>query len=199
MSGSLPIVVLAGGEGRRIGGGKPQRRLGGRTLLERALGTARGWSDEVVVALRESGADVGAPVLLDDPAIAGPLGGLAAALRYAAERGVERVMTVPCDMPFLPDDLADRLERKIGGAMTALAASGGEIHPVCGLWRAGARATLDAYTANGRRALRGLAEAVGFVAVDWPIGAVDPFFNVNDARDLARAERMLAGEGWDPV
>jgi molybdopterin-guanine dinucleotide biosynthesis protein A len=51
----MRIVILAGGEGRRIGGGKPQRMLGGETLLDRALGRARSWSDEVLVAARLGG------------------------------------------------------------------------------------------------------------------------------------------------
>jgi molybdopterin-guanine dinucleotide biosynthesis protein A len=44
------IVILAGGEGRRIGGGKPMRMLGGETLLDRALAIGRRWSDDVLVA-----------------------------------------------------------------------------------------------------------------------------------------------------
>ena len=51
----MRIVILAGGEGRRIGGGKPQRLLGGETLLDRALRRARSWSDEVLVAARHGG------------------------------------------------------------------------------------------------------------------------------------------------
>ena len=46
----MRIVILAGGAGRRIGGGKPLRMLGGVTLLDRALAIARAWSDEVLVA-----------------------------------------------------------------------------------------------------------------------------------------------------
>ena len=193
MNTAFPIVVLAGGEGRRIGGDKAQRRLGGRTLLDHALGAARIWSDQVAVALRTTGGD-----LLDDPDIAGPLGGLAAALRFARSEGAAWVMTIPCDMPFLPDDLRQRLEAEIGGALAAIASSGGEDHPVCGLWRTGALDRLDDYLATGRRSLRGLAAAVGFVAVDWPVGALDPFFNINDGQDLARAEQILADRARPP-
>ena len=50
----MRIVILAGGEGRRIGGGKPERLLGGETLLDRALRSARDWSDDVFVATGES-------------------------------------------------------------------------------------------------------------------------------------------------
>jgi molybdenum cofactor guanylyltransferase len=173
----MRIVILAGGEGRRIGGGKPQRLLGGETLLDRALRRARCWSDDVLVAARAGGD------LADDPAIEGPLGGVAAALALGGD-----VLTIPCDMPFLPDDLPTRLASE---ALATVAASGGQLHPVCALWKAGARAALPAWLATGRRSLTGFAEAVGYRAVEWPTEPFDPFFNVNDEADLARAEALL--------
>ena len=173
----MRIVILAGGEGRRIGGGKPQRLLGGETLLDRALRKARRWSDEVLVAAREGGD------LRDDPGIEGPLGGVAAALGLG-----EDVLTIPCDMPFLPDDLPEWL---VSHEVATLAASGGRLHPVCALWKAEARDALPAYLATGRRSLTGFAEAVGFRAVEWQIEPFDLFFNINDEADLARAEALL--------
>lgn len=173
----MRIVILAGGEGRRIGGGKPQRLLGGETLLDRALRRARSWSDEVLVAARKGGD------LQDDPAIEGPLGGVAAALALGGD-----VLTIACDMPFLPDDLPARLASE---AVATVAASGGRLHPVCALWKAEAAAALPAYVATGRRSLTGFAEAFGYQAAEWPTEPFDPFFNVNDEADLARAEALL--------
>ena len=192
MSSPLPVVILAGGEGRRIGGGKPARMLGGRTLLDRTLSTACMWSDLVAVAVRSGAPAVPVPVLRDDPEIAGPLGGLAAALRYARDEGAEWVLTLPCDMPFVPADLPDRLSAEIGAAAAAIAMSGGEIHPVCGLWHVQALKGLEDYLASGRRSLRGFAKAVGYVTVAWPRERFDPFFNINDERDLEQAEALLA-------
>ncbi|MEA3012089.1 MAG: molybdenum cofactor guanylyltransferase [Sphingomonadales bacterium] len=173
----MRIVILAGGEGRRIGGGKPMRRLAGETLIDRALRRARTWSDEVLVAAREGGD------LEDDPEVEGPLGGVAAALALGGD-----VLTIPCDMPFLPDDLPARLA---SGKAAALAASGGHLHPVCALWTAEAATGLPAYLATGRRSLKGFAEAVGYEAAEWPVEPYDPFFNINDEADLARAEALL--------
>jgi molybdopterin-guanine dinucleotide biosynthesis protein A len=170
----VKIVILAGGEGRRIGGGKPLRMLGGETLLDRALGIARRWSGDLLVADGST----------DAPGIEGPLGGVAAALALGGD-----VLTIPCDMPFLPDDLPERLGRQSEAA--ALAESGGRLHPVCALWRARAADGLAAYAASGRRSLHGFAEAVGYAPVAWSTDPIDPFFNINDADDLARAEAML--------
>lgn len=173
----MRIVILAGGEGRRIGGGKPLRMLGGRSLIDRAIERARCWSDAVLVIAREGGD------LRDDPTIEGPLGGVAAALALGGD-----VLTIPCDMPFLPDDLPARLA---SARAATLAASGGHLHPVCALWKAEAAAGLPAYLATGRRSLKGFAEAVGYEVVEWSVEPYDPFFNINDEADLARAQAML--------
>ena len=187
------VLVLAGGEGRRIGGGKPLLRLGGETLIERAVASARRWSDEIRIAVRRGDeiGDVGAPAITDDPDIAGPLGGLVAGLRTARILGRPAVCTLPCDMPFVPIDMHDRLAEAIGDCSAAVAASGGEIHPVCALWRTRALEELPGYLASGRRSLRGFADRVGFVAVAWDAGNADPFFNINSESDLHEADRRL--------
>jgi molybdopterin-guanine dinucleotide biosynthesis protein A len=98
---------------------------------------------------------------------------------------------MPCDMPFLPDDVPDRLARALPGHGAALAASSGRVHPVCGLWRGDALAQVRDYAASGRRSLIGFAEAVGYTAVEWPIDPFDPFLNLNSPEDFAAAERLL--------
>lgn len=183
---NVAILILAGGEGRRIGGDKPLRLLAGRTLLERAIDRARDWSDEVAVAARSATqvGEPGVPILIDPPGLEGPIGGLASALRL----GRETVLTIPCDMPFLPDDLPLRLAAALSNHQAALAASGGHVHPVCGLWRMDALARVRGYAMSGRRSLIGFAEVIGYAAVNWPDG---PFFNVNRPGELAWAEARI--------
>lgn len=194
MRHEIAAVVLAGGEGRRIGGGKPQRVLAGRTLLERAAAQASDFSTLTAMAVRGVG-QVGASHglnLIEDAPWEGPLGGLATAMAFARSRGRAAVLTLPCDMPLIPTDLASRLAAALGDQGAALAASGGRLHPVCGLWRVEALEALPAYAEEGQRSLKGFAAAVGFATVDWPADPVDPFFNVNTADDLAWAEALLA-------
>lgn len=193
MIGGFPVVILAGGEGRRIGGGKPLRGLGGETLIERSVRRARQWSGDVLVAVRhkdQPGAHVCASIA-DDPDIAGPLGGLASALRHARDRSAQAVLTVPCDTPFLPPDLDERLAGALGGAAVAIAESGGRLHPACALWRIRAFDCLCDFVSTGRRSLRGFAEHVGHATAHWPVEPFDPFFNVNDETQLRQAEAML--------
>ena len=191
----IVAVVLAGGEGRRIGGGKPGLMLGGRTLLDRALERAEGYAAKVGIAVRAQSqivAPTGVTLLTDDPSIAGPLSGIASALAFAKQQGAAAVLTLPCDAPFLPDDLAMRLaEALTPGLGVAVAKSGRQWHPICALWRAGLDQALRTYAATGRGSLMGLAEAVGWTPVDWIAEPVDPFFNINSREDLAGAEKLL--------
>src|SRR5690606_20483070 len=94
----LAAVVLAGGEGRRMGGGKPLKPWRGGTLVSHALEKARGYAPRVAVAVRtpDQAGSLDAPSLTDPPDIAGPLAGLSSALAFAAEEGVDAVLTLPC-------------------------------------------------------------------------------------------------------
>jgi molybdopterin-guanine dinucleotide biosynthesis protein A len=195
MSADLAVVVLAGGQGRRMGGGKPLRRFAGQTLIARALASARGWSPLVAVAVKAAeqvGEAVDAPLLLDWPEVDGPLSGLAAALAFAASAGARSVMTLPCDMPFAPAGLAGRLRRALSRPVRAcVPTSDGRLHPACAVWSTDCLESLEAYVATGGRSLKGFAAFVGGVEVacdDWREALSA---NVNTPADLTRLEHSL--------
>ena len=185
------VVILAGGEGKRIGGGKPLKIYRGEPLIDRAIRRARSWSDRVAVALRDRSQLGAVPAdLIPDADVAGPLGGLISGMKFAIAKKRQFVLVIPADMPFLPADLLDRLHQAISDKGCALAESGGQLHPVCGLWQSNAVRSALSYAAAGRRSLKGLAASIGFVAVEWEAEAVDPFFNINTSEDLAEAGRL---------
>jgi molybdopterin-guanine dinucleotide biosynthesis protein A len=191
MSEQIPVVILAGGEGARMGGDKPLRLWKGVRLINRALFIARGYSETVAVNVRTPDQfDLsGLTLIYDAPDIAGPLAGLDAALRFAQQRSASRVLTMPCDSPLLPPDLLSRLSAAMEkGALAALARSHGWTHPVCGLWRADLGERLHAYHAGGRSSPYGFAEEVGAAIVDWGEPRPDPFANINTPEDLARLQ-----------
>jgi molybdopterin-guanine dinucleotide biosynthesis protein A len=105
----------------------------------------------------------------------GPLGGLAAALRHARERGFAKVLCAGVDIPDLPHDIGARL----AGEGAAILAS----QPVVGLWPAAAGPALEAFMAEGGRALYRFAEHVGARQVALPA----PLMNVNRPEDLPPA------------
>jgi molybdopterin-guanine dinucleotide biosynthesis protein A len=172
-----------------MGGDKPLRPWQGGTLISQAVVKARGYAPTVAVAVRSPGqvGEPGVPLLADPADIAGPLAGLVSALAFAASEGAEAVLTLPCDAPLAPADLAERLAGALGaGDGVAMAQSHGRWHPTCALWRAGLAALLAAYAAGGGRSLRGFAERAGLRLVDWGEAEPDPFINVNTPQDLAR-------------
>ena len=195
-----PLVIAAGGQGRRIGGEKAQRLLGGASLLDWAIRYAIGLTDNVGVAMPGGMSADLPPVVhrLNDPVTTdsgegeGPIGALAAAMDFAVTQGPERVAMIGCDMPFLPGDLLDRLGAALdAGQGAALAISGGRLHPLAAMWRV-MPDELSQYRATGSRAMMGFAEQVGYTTVEWDIASIDPFFNINTPDDLAEAERKMA-------
>lgn len=192
----LCVLVLAGGEGARIGGGKPERVLAGHRLVDRTLHVARQTSKCIALGLRSPG-QVGArdvQILLDQAGIEGPLASLAAGLAWAKRGAADYLLTLPCDAPFLPYDLATRLKVRIEAtrAAAALPASHGRMHPSCGLWRTHTIEQLNDYLSSGRRSLSGFAEHIGYAVEDWGAPARDPFFNINTPEELSTAEAWLS-------
>jgi molybdopterin-guanine dinucleotide biosynthesis protein A len=146
-------LILAGGLARRMGGGdKAKIEIGGVTILDRVLATLSGQCAGLAINANgdpERFADTGLPVIPDNvPDHPGPLAGILAGLDWLAEQntGVEWMLSVPGDCPFLPDDLVERLHRarrKMGaGVPLACARSGEWRHPVVGLWPLALRADL---------------------------------------------------------
>ena len=104
-------LVLAGGLGQRMGREKGLQPFGGQPLAARALQRLRGQTGlQAVNANREWAAytALGAPVWPDaEPAQAlGPLAGVLSGLQRAS---TPWLLTVPCDVPCFPLDLAARL------------------------------------------------------------------------------------------
>lgn len=195
-------VVLAGGLGRRMGGGdKPTRVIGGRTMLEHVIERLGPQCDGLV--LNANGDPVrfarfGLPVVADTiEGYPGPLAGMLAALDWTADNrpDVEWVVSAAGDCPFLPRDLVARLQRArmTEGADLAVASSGGQAHPVIGLWKVALRDELrHALTNEGLRKIDRWTTRYGLATVSWPAEPVDPFFNANTVDDLAEAERLAA-------
>lgn len=188
-------VILAGGEGRRMGGAdKASLRLGGRTLAMNALARLEPQVERVAISANGDPARLAAlrlPVLPDDVP-QGPLSGVLAGLDWAAAQGATALVTVAVDTPFFPGDLAPRLALAAEGAAgcIALARSGGRDHPTFALWPVGLRGALRDFLASGVSAsIRRFAEGHGAARADFPDdGAFD---NLNTPEDLARAEARL--------
>ncbi|WP_065752763.1 molybdenum cofactor guanylyltransferase MobA [Bradyrhizobium paxllaeri] len=198
----IPGVLLAGGLARRMGGGdKPMRTIAGRTILDRVITRLAPQCDGLI--LNANGdparfAAFGLPVIADGVAdFPGPLAGILAALDWmAANRpDVALVLSAAADCPFLPRDLASRLHQALidENAELAVAASGGQSHPVIGLWSIALRDELrHALVVEDIRKIDRWTARYKLATVSWPTEPLDPFFNANTVDDIAEAERLAA-------
>jgi molybdenum cofactor guanylyltransferase len=195
-------LVLAGGLARRMGGGDKARiEIGGVSILDRVLATLSAQCTGIIINANgdpERFADTGVPVIPDNvPDYPGPLAGILAGLDWLSrqENGVEWLVSVPGDCPFLPDDLVEKLHqarRKMGtGVPLACARSGEWRHPTVGLWPLALRADLrKALVEEDLRKIEIWTARHGVAIADWPADPIDPFFNVNTPEDAARATRI---------
>src|SRR5215831_3944011 len=197
-------LVLAGGLARRMGGGDKARiEIGGVSILDRVLARLSGQCVDIIINANgdaERFADTGCTVVPDNvPDYPGPLAGILAGLDWLAaqDNGVEWLLSVPGDCPFLPDDLAERLHAarvKMGaGVPLACARSGEWRHPVIALWPLALRKDLrKALVDEDLRKIEVWTARHGIAVADWPAEPVDPFLNVNTPQDAAQAERIAA-------
>jgi len=205
MTTSIPPtlgLVLAGGLARRMGGGdKALIEIGGVSILDRVLACLSAQCTGIIINANGDPArfaDTGVPVIPDNvPDYPGPLAGILAGLDWLAgqDNGVEWMVSVPGDCPFLPDDLVEKLHqarRKMGtGVPLACARSGAWRHPTVGLWPLALRADLrKALVEEGLRKIEVLTARHSIAIADWPDQPIDPFFNVNTPEDAERATRI---------
>ena len=199
-------LVLAGGQSRRMGGGdKGLLELGGRTMLAHVVASLSPQVGRIVLNANGDPArfrDLGLPVVADTIAdFAGPLAGVLAGLTWAAANvpAATHVASVSADAPFLPADLVQRLGATLADRPTSipLARSGGELHPVIGLWPVALAADLERELTAGVRKVLAWTDKHGTIPVDFPFidaagERIDPFFNANTPEDLDEARRLLA-------
>jgi molybdopterin-guanine dinucleotide biosynthesis protein A len=184
------------------GGDKARIEIGGVSILDRVLATLSAQCPRLVINANGDPArfeDTGLPVVPDDvQGHPGPLAGVLAGLDWLAAQklGIEWMVSVPGDCPFLPDDLVERLHaaRREAGVPLACARSGEWRHPVVALWPVALREDLrQALVEQDMRKIEVWTARHGIAIADWPAEPVDPFLNVNTPEDVARAEQIAAG------
>lgn len=187
------VAVLAGGQGRRLGGDKPATLLAGRPLIDYPLTAARAAGFEAVVVAKPSSElpALPVPVVLEPEWPQHPLCGLVAVLEQFPDR---RVLALACDMAFVPALLLASLGKQ--QEETVVLDVDGWLQPFPGLYAGPVLERLQAGLA-GERPLRAVLGELEPVVLDeaWlePFG--DPTricFSVNTPADLERAARWLA-------
>ena len=189
-------VILAGGQGRRMGGvDKALMPLAGRPLVGHVLDRFLPQVDQLLISANGDAARfafTGCPVVADRVP-QGPLSGIHAALLQARAAGATHLVSTPVDTPFLPGDLVPQLilaaEASAQGLAYASDAMGD--HPATAIWPVGLAGPLGDWLREGG------AKVMDFHALNDPARARFPdpraFLNLNTPADRAAAEAMLRG------
>jgi len=198
----VPCVILAGGKGRRMGGKeKALIPLLDRPLLSYVLESVSGQVAPIALNINtnfEKFSKFGYPII-EDPIKGhlGPLAGILASLNWAQEIDKDWVMTLPCDTPFLPKNIAQRMievkNRKLDIDLV-VARSRGYNHPVVALWKSNLHFKLKNALDDGIRKIDLFTSKLKIEYVDFDTTnnlQFDPFTNLNSPLDLINAQQIL--------
>ena len=198
----VPCVILAGGKGRRMGGKeKALIPLLDRPLLSYVLESVSGQVAPIALNINtnfEKFSLFGYPII-EDPIKGhlGPLAGILASLNWAQEIDKDWVMTLPCDTPFLPKNIAQRMievkNRELDIDLV-VARSRGYNHPVVALWKSNLNFKLKNALDDGIRKIDLFTSKLKIAYVDFDTTnnlQFDPFTNLNSPLDLINAQQIL--------
>ena len=199
----LTAAVLAGGRSLRMGIDKTLLAIDGEPLVARVVRVVRATCEHTLIitnrpdTLAEAGLPADVPILADEVAYQGPLGGLTTALAAAED---DWVLAVAADVPHLEPAVIQALWDVRDGVDVVLPVGEKGPEPLLALYRVeaclpAARAAL----ATGRRRIIALSATLRVAELPLDaLRAVDPdlrsLVNVNtpadleDARDAADAE-----------
>lgn len=189
----VSAMILAGGRAQRMGeADKGLLLLGGKPLVAWVAECIAPQVDEVLVSANrnlERYCELGYSVLPDaKPDFPGPLAGLHRALESV---GHPLWLSVPCDTPFLPDNLVQRLRAALLAeqAELAVATVEGRMQPVISLGNTSLLPNLETFLECGGRRVGDWQANLRRVAVSFD----DPelFRNINTPEELKEAEKYL--------
>ncbi|HEX7896045.1 MAG TPA: molybdenum cofactor guanylyltransferase [Terriglobales bacterium] len=191
---SVSAYVLAGGKSSRMGQDKAFLVLGGCTLLERALGSARTVAENVAIVGDPAKFAAYGQVIEDVYRERGPLGGIHAAL---SNTSTEWNLILGVDLPFVNADFLCFLisAAKSCDAVVIVPSTVGGYEPLCAVYRKEFAAVAESALKSGRNKIDALYASVSLRTVNADeIAAhgfrVDMFRNLNAPADwdLAKTE-----------
>jgi len=202
----ITALILAGGRGTRMGGiDKGLQTFNGVPLAQHTLQrlqSSGGVGSVMISANRNLAAyaALGVPVWPDTQAdYPGPLAGFLVGLQHCS---TAYLLTVPCDTPLLPPDLAHRLTTALETnqadiAMATAPERGDDAQirlrpqPVCSLLRVSLLDSLRKFIASGQRQVQAWTAQhnTTLVPFDLPGDHPQAFFNANTLAELHQLER----------
>lgn len=189
-------VILAGGEARRMGGqDKGLIQIAGKPMIEYILDAIAGQVNTVIINANRNQDRYrcyGYPVIGDEfEGFNGPLAGMASCM---GKINTELMLTVPCDSPYIPEDLAKRLYRQLREKHADISAAhdGKRIQPVFALMKCNLLSSLLDYLNQGDRKIDRWFGQHHLAVTDFS-DKPETFININTPEDIEQIEATLAG------
>jgi molybdopterin-guanine dinucleotide biosynthesis protein A len=191
---AISTIILAGGRATRMAGAdKGLMLLQNKPLTQHVINRLQPQVDEILINANREIAQYeafGYKVLQDDiEGFAGPLAGITLGLMHAKN---EYVLSVPCDSPLLPLDLAVRLHNGMleSCADIAIASSEDNAHPVFCLCKKSVLPSLQAFLDAGERKVSTWQKSQKYCEVDFS-DCSEAFTNLNTLEELRNLELRL--------
>ncbi len=188
----ITAVILAGGQGRRMGGeDKGLLEFDGRPLVALLIEQLEGQAVDIVINANRNQAryrEFGYPVISDVlSGYQGPLAGIASAMAAVAS---DYILMLPCDGPRLAEDYVNRfvVAHARQAAPILVAFDGERLQPVHALIRTDLRPGLEEFLAAGERKIDRWYALHDFAEVDFS-DCADMFRNINSPDDRARLQQ----------
>ena len=198
----IGCIVLAGGEGLRLGQDKASEIIGDRSLLERVVSRLISFNSDILVVTASKRTFLqfnGYPRLravTDIYPNKGPLGGVYAGLK-ASDSFYNLV--VACDMPFLNQALLRYMMQISAGFDLVVPRLGDMVEPLHAIYSRACLAPIESLFKQSDLRVRQLFALIKVRYVEAEeIDRFDPqhlsFFNINSEADLERARRLARNE-----
>ena len=183
------LVILAGGQSRRMGQDKATISLGGERMIDRVIARYETSVDRIILSSPHD-FGTGLDFIADDPnAPGGPVGAIFTLATAIAGRypDVPGFFTAPVDAPFAPIDLITRMDAP---QSCAVASGPDRLHPTFARWDCDIVNTVrnTHNIENAAPSLQWLARQCDAAIVEWTDEQC--FMNINTPEDLQVAEKL---------
>ena len=190
----LTGVILAGGQARRMHGqDKGLLQLNNTSLISLIIDRFEDQVGTILINANRNLDEYGQfqyPVISDAlSGYCGPLAGIASALQSCK---TDYLVTVPCDSPFIPEDLVIRLAASMQEqqADISVAMTGERMQPVFSMIKTDLLSSLQNYLGSGERKIDKWYSQHPLAKTDFS-DQPDPFMNINTPEQLRQVEMQL--------
>jgi len=191
-------ILLVGGRSSRLGREKTLEKIGGESLLDRAINALAPLCKTVILVAAAGTKHSGIKetsslkIITDIYPGKGPLVGLYSGLKQS---DTLYNFVIACDMPFLSEKLIQLMIGLAPGYDIVVPRLGRRAEPLCAVYSLNCLSTIEKMIKDGDYTVRNIPPKVNTRYVDGEeIASVDPkqrsFINVNREEDLTRARKL---------